>query len=104
MLASQPPYDRAIVLPCRMSIFRDRWFSVTCACGHTAHYPVRQMLIDDSGAGARTLAETVVRARCRDCGGRPTTIHLTEDGRGPGPIIGGPVEPGWSILLHGEPG
>jgi hypothetical protein len=48
-----------------MSIFRERWLCVTGACGHRAHYPVRQMLMEDSGTGARTLAETVVRARCQ---------------------------------------
>jgi hypothetical protein len=72
--------------------------------GGAAQQPVRQMLMEDNGAGARTLAETVVRARCRAYGSRPTRVCLAEDGRGPGPITGGPAEPGWSILLHEEPG
>ncbi len=98
----KPPYDRAIALPCRMSIFRDRWLCAACACGHINNIPVRLILTEDSGSGARTLAETVVRTRCEGCGSRPARIHLAEDGRGSGPIIGGPQVPGWSILLHAE--
>jgi hypothetical protein len=82
-----------------MSIFRDRWLYWRCGCSRIGNYPVRQMLMEDSGAGARTLAETVVRARCRVCGARPSEIFLVADGRGP-VVSGGPA--GWSILLHDE--
>ena len=99
MLAPHPPYDRAIALPCRMSIFRDRWLCVHCKCGHIANNPIRLMMRNDSGAGARTLAETVVRTRCQGCGERPSRLYLAADGCGTD-VVGGAS--GWTILLHAE--
>ncbi len=66
-----------------MSIFQNRWLCTSCACGWRGNVPIRLMLMEDNGTGARTLAETV---------------------RGSGPIIGGPQVPEWSILLHAEEG
>jgi hypothetical protein len=82
-----------------MSIFRDRWLAVHCRCGHIANDPIRLMLQADSGAGARTLAETVVRTRCKGCGERPAQVYLTADGCGVN-VTGG--SQGWAILLHAE--
>lgn len=101
LIMSAPPYDRAIALPCRMSVFRDRWFHSACGCGRAVNQPVRQMLSLDSGAGARSLAETVVRLRCGECGRRPAEIYLAEDGRGPRTAGGAPA--GWVLLLHADP-
>ena len=100
MSTSQPPYDRAVALPCRMSIFRERWLCVHCQCGRIANNSVKLMMQEDSGIGARTLAETVARTRCTGCGNRPGKIYLTADSCGPN-VVGGVT--GWSILLHAEP-
>ena len=58
---------------------------------------------DDVGgqrrAGARTLAETVIRTRCAGCGEPPAKIYLAADGCGPD-VVGGAS--GWTILLHAE--
>ena len=99
MSTPSPPSDRAIALPCRMSIFRDRWLCTQCRCGHVANNPVRLMMREDSGVGARTLAETVVRTRCAGCGEPPAKIYLAADGCGPD-VVGGASE--WTILLHAE--
>jgi hypothetical protein len=84
-----------------MSVFRDHWLRVHCKCGHIANNPIRLMMQDDSGGGARTLAETVVRTRCAACGERPVKIYLTTENCGPN-VTGGAT--GCSILLHPEPG
>jgi hypothetical protein len=97
MSAPPPPYDRAIALPCRMSIFRDRWLAAHCRCGHIANNPIRLMMQEDSGAGARTLAETVISTRCKGCSERPAWVYLTADGCGVD-VTGG--SQGWVILLH----
>ena len=99
MPLSQPPYDRTIVLPCRMSIFRERWLHVVCGCGQTTTYPIQLMVTNDSGLGARTLAEAVIRLQCAQCSERPRAVYLAEDARGPH-VSGAPA--GWSILLHGD--
>jgi hypothetical protein len=56
-----------------------------------------RMLIEDSGAGARTLAKTVVKAHCQ-CVRRPAG-----EGRpgGKWAWVGGGLA-GWSIVLHEE--
>ncbi len=98
MSIPSPPYDRAVVLPCRMSIFRDRWLCVHCKCGHVANNPVRLMMQEDSCVGARTLADTIVRTCCTVCGEQPAKIYLTTDGCGPD-VVGGASG---TILLHVE--
>jgi hypothetical protein len=45
-----------------MSIFRDRWFCVTCACGHATHYP--------SSAGTGVAFQSGLR-RLRVCVSKP---------------------------------
>jgi hypothetical protein len=52
---------------------------------------------EDSGAGARTLADTVVQARCDKCGEPPTKIYLAAS-RNELNVRG--RSQGWVILLH----
>jgi hypothetical protein len=83
-----------------MRTLRGRWLHLCCGCGTREARPVRLMLRDEAALGGRTLADVIVHARCRLCGARPATMHLSENGHGPGPIAGGPA-PGWSLKLHG---
>ena len=54
-----------------------------------------------SATRVRTLAETVVRTRCKGCGERPARVYLTADGCGVN-VSGG--SQGWVILLHNDTG
>ncbi len=68
-------------------------------------HPVYLTLIERPAAARWTLADLVVRMRCRQCRGREVVVLLTEDHRGAAeerqPNTGG-AEPGWSLLLHGR--
>jgi hypothetical protein len=97
-----PPFDRAIALASTLHTLRARWLHTRCGCGAVEAHPVRLAVRERPEAAGSTLADAVVRLRCRACGSRPATVHLCENGHGPGPIVGRP-EPGWSLLLHGDP-
>ncbi len=103
MPPAAPPFDRTIALACTLQTVRGRWLHLRCGCGTAEAQPVRLMIQNRPEAAAGTLADAVVRLRCGACGARPATVHLCQDGHGPGPIVGGP-ETGWSLLLHGEAG
>ena len=95
-----PPFDRAIALACSMLTLRARWLYVRCACGTSDARPIRLMLADGSLPGDSTLADVVVHLRCHSCRARPFTIHLSENGYGPGGVAGR-TESGWCLHLHG---
>ena len=100
MPTPDPPFDRAVALACTMATLRGRHLHVRCGCGASQGIPVRFMLQEQPSASTQTLADVVVRVRCKACRGRPRAVYLAEDARGPGPLSGS-VEPGWSVLLHG---
>lgn len=95
-----PPFDRAIALACTLPALRARWIYARCTCGASHGLPVSLAMGENPGGERWTLADLVVRVRCRACRGKALTIHLTEDHRAPGPQVGGP-NPGWELLLHG---
>ena len=95
----QPPYDRAVALACTLATFEGRWISARCRCQmHTLH-PVRLLLHEQPAAAGRSLADAAIRLRCTGCGGREMTLHLCQDGHGPGPLVG-LTKAGWALLLH----
>ena len=61
------------------------------------------MLAEGSLPGDRTLADVVMHLRYHACRARQLTIHLAENGYGPGGV-GGRGETGWCLYLHGEVG
>lgn len=95
-----PPFDRVVALACTMRTLRGRWLNVRCRCGHTTPNPVRLMLQEQPECGGQTLADVLVRLRCRGCQGRNRlTIHLCEDAHGVGSLPRS-IQPGWALLLH----
>lgn len=96
-----PPFDRAIALACTLPALRARWLYVRCACGASHGLPIQLAMQENRGAERWSLADLVVRVRCKACSGKVLAIHLTEDHRAPGPRIGG-ASPGWELLLHGS--
>lgn len=95
----QPPYDRAIALACTLTTFEARWISARCRCQMHTMNPVRLLLREQPAAARRSLADAAIRLRCTGCGGREMTLHLCENGHGPGPVSGD-IKLGWALLLH----
>lgn len=63
--------------------------------------PILLTMQENPAATRWTLADLVVRVRCKQCRGKAVTIHLAENHRAPSPRVGGP-NLGWELLLHGE--
>ena len=99
MLSSVPPFDRAIALACTMATLRGQWLHVRCGCAHLSTLPVRLLLAEGHAAAGQPLADLLVRLRCKACGVRPASVHLTETALPPD--VKGDVVPGWCLLLHG---
>ena len=95
----QPPYDRPIALACSLATFEGRWISARCCCQMHTTNPVRLMLREQPALAGCSLADAAIRLRCTGCGGRELTLHLCENGHGPGPVSGD-IKLGWAVLLH----
>lgn len=114
MPLAEPPFDRAIALGCTMATlsveplpwpvqwppFAGSTFMSGVAATHHTVFRSGFCCWKQPAAATQTLADVVVRVRCKACRGRPRAVYLAEDARGPGPLSGG-VEPGWSVLLQG---
>jgi hypothetical protein len=87
-----------------MRTLRGRWLNVRCSCGHCTPHPVRLMLIEQPECAVQSLADVLVRLRCRGCQGRGRlTVHLCENGHGVGSLPKS-IRPGWALLLHDAAG
>ncbi len=82
-----------------MATLRGRWLHVRYACKHLSSLPIRLLLAEGRAAASQPLADLVVRLRCKACGVRPMSVHLTETVLPPG--VKGNVVQGWQMLLHG---
>lgn len=99
MPSATPPFDRAIALACTMATLRGRWLHVRCGCVHLSSLPIRLLLAEGRAAAGQPLADLLVHLRCKACGVRPTSVHLTETALPPN--VKGDVVPSWCLLLHG---
>ena len=90
---SGPPFDRSLALACHVRTLRDHWLKLRCCGGGTTLLPLG--LVD--AADNRTLADVVMRLRCRHCGARPATIVLVENPQTPSEAYGPP--PTWELPL-----
>ncbi len=62
------------------------------------------MLIEQPECAGQTVADVLVRLRCRGCQGRGRlTVHLCEDAHGMGSLPKS-IKPGWALLLHDAAG
>ena len=87
-----PPFDRNLALACHVRTVRQCWLELRC-CDGTTLLPLRDMGADDR----RTLADVLVRLRCRMCRGRPTEVTLLESPQQPPAAYGG--RPPWRLML-----
>ena len=73
-----PPLDRALVLAASVgALSRLRcWLETRCHCGACTQIPVP--LLAKEGQGARTIADVLLRLRCRSGGRSPVTVELME--------------------------
>ena len=95
-----PPFDRTVALACTLGTLRTRWLHVRCGCDHATPHPIRLMLTEQPALARQTLADTLVRLKCRGCHQRGRlTVHLCETPHGAGPRSG-VVRQGWTLLLH----
>jgi hypothetical protein len=73
-----PPADRAILLACTLGSLQDYGLRVRCQQEHEAELPFRMLTLQ--GRGGCTVAEFLIRLRCRKCGARPKDVALHRTG------------------------
>ncbi len=88
----EPPFDRSLALACHVRTFSTRWLELRCCDGVTL-LPLRQLGTDER----RTLADVVLRLRCRACGGGPASVALVESPLKPPDGYGAPKR--WRLSL-----
>ena len=99
MAPPSPPFDRAIALACTLPALRARWVHLRCGCGASHGLPIRLVLAENRAAARWTLADLVVRVRCKQCRGKALTLHLAEEST-PGGYRGYGGTLTWALLLH----
>jgi hypothetical protein len=101
--ANPPPLDRALALAASVGALTDHLLEVRCRCGGTTLYPLR--LLADQGQRARTLADVVLRLRCKRCEQAPARVDLIEYAGEEG-VVGYGGRPAWRVMLverHASP-
>lgn len=73
--------DRAMVLAARPASLRGYWIKIGCSCGFRAALPM-QMIAEDPLRAPMTIADILLRLRCKACHERPETAALVDDARG----------------------
>ena len=76
--ANPVPLDRALVLAATVGALAPLkcWLETRCGCGACTQIPVP--LLAKEGQAARTIADVLLRLRCRGCGRSPVTVELIE--------------------------
>ena len=88
--------DRALVLAAGVGALRRHWLETRCGCGASTQIPLR--MLAEQGQGARTIADVLIRLRCKSCGRAPIAVHLIEDLRDAGVAAYGGT-PAWRVVL-----
>jgi hypothetical protein len=96
------PLDRALALAASVkALSRLRcWLEARCGCGSCTLIPLR--LLAEQGQAARTIADVLLRLRCRGCGQTPATVDLIECAGEQGVVAHG-GRPAWRVALLARP-
>ena len=93
-MPDQPPGDRAAILACSVRSLRQYWLDARCGCHRETLIPLL-MVAANRGLADRSLADVLIQLRCRQCGERPASAALLEDGAAGAHGVVGPPGGGW---------
>jgi hypothetical protein len=94
---SPAPLDRSMALAASVRTLSDWWLETRCGCQACSMIPLRMMVA--SGFGARSLADVLLKLRCRSCGRRPVGVDLLEHGNSAPAILAYGGRPPWRVAL-----
>lgn len=100
--ANPPPFDRTLALAASVKALARLgcWLEARCGCGSCTLVPLR--LLAKQGQAGRTVADVLIRLRCRGCGQAPASVDLIEYAGEEG-VVGYGGRPAWRIGLLARP-